>query len=106
MDVTCEPGCSFSTGGCSDSVRELAGKPAQYQKIIMASCEDAALLLLLELDSGQEETQRRKARRAAYRAALTTDLLYVQERKQAQEKEHVKLMKFTAMVQRQRPNQV
>jgi hypothetical protein len=30
MDVEFEPGCSFSTGSCCDSVRELAGKPAQH----------------------------------------------------------------------------
>ena len=29
MDVKCEPSCVFSTGSCSDSVRELACKPAQ-----------------------------------------------------------------------------
>jgi hypothetical protein len=32
MDVECEPGCSFSTGSYSGSVRELAGEPAQHQK--------------------------------------------------------------------------
>jgi len=31
MDVQCEPGCSFSTGSYSDSVRERAGEPAQHQ---------------------------------------------------------------------------
>ena len=30
MDVVCEPGCSFSTGSYSGSVRELAGEPAQH----------------------------------------------------------------------------
>jgi hypothetical protein len=31
MDVKCAQGCSFSTGSCSDSVHELAGKTAHYQ---------------------------------------------------------------------------
>ena len=30
LDVTCELGCSFSTGSCSDSVRELVGEPEQH----------------------------------------------------------------------------
>ena len=55
--------------------------------------------------SGQEETQWRKARGAACRAVLTTDLLDGQEREQSKEKAHVKLKKFTAKVQRQRPSQ-
>jgi len=51
MDVECEPGCSFSTGSYSDSVRELAGEPGQHpNKLTMASFDDAASLLLLELD--------------------------------------------------------
>ena len=48
MDVKCEPSCVFSTGSCSDSVRELACKPAP-NKITMVSCEVAASLLLLQL---------------------------------------------------------
>ena len=51
MDVECEPGCSFSTGSYSDSVRELAGEPGQHpNKLTMARFDDAASLLLLELD--------------------------------------------------------
>ena len=51
MDVECEPGCSFSTGSYSDSVRELAGEPGQHpNKLTMARFDDAASLLFLELD--------------------------------------------------------
>ena len=51
MDVECEPGCSFSTGSYSDSVRELAGEPGQHpNKLTMARFDDAVSLLLLELD--------------------------------------------------------
>jgi len=51
MDVECEPGCSFSTGSYSDSVRELAGEPGQHpNKLTMARFDVSASLLLLELD--------------------------------------------------------
>jgi hypothetical protein len=45
--------------------------------------------------SGKEETQWRKARGGACRAALTTELLNGQERERTQEKSLVKLKKFT-----------
>ena len=48
MDVKCEPSCVFSTGSCSDSVRELACKPAP-NKLTMVSSEVAASLLRLQL---------------------------------------------------------
>jgi hypothetical protein len=43
MDVKCEPSCVFSTGSCSDSVRELECKPAP-NKLTMVSSVDAASL--------------------------------------------------------------
>ncbi len=43
MDFKCEPSCVFSTGSCSDSVRELECKPAP-NKLTMVSSVDAASL--------------------------------------------------------------